>query len=408
MEKMKYLKTCAVFFAALIPVIIVSTNSYGGKKMEFLYDLNAVGIIAPQEFNMKEHYPIHLFAVPRDNAIGTSYFNNAITLLQFEKGRLIYNELFKASGLSLYGGDMRHVPNFDPDVIGYSQTRRFLLIDLKKKNYIRHGISTSFGDSITKVAVANGVLKQFLFNIQEFPQNSNGSGMDFTEYIYLMDLSGTGPDLIKKLHIGTGVSWSVQLGKLFMHNLNTKKVLVLTTNLEPAYHPLGDVLNRNMKKLSFVRITTHPTLPFAILWFGKYGPDIVFWDGRKKEGPCKLVYRGDWFTFSTDGKWVVFQIQSSGIGATYLMPVSKQYPNYLGTPVMLIYDYFNENNYGWTSNPVSFVGSGLDKLYRWELTKEAQRAMMGKDFDKYPTFHDYIVAKDLEKLTKEKKQGLGN
>ncbi len=54
----------------------------------------------------------------------------------------------------------------------------------------------------------------------------------------------------------------------------------------------------------------------------------------------------------------------------------------------------------------SLVSAWLDDLFRWELTKEAQKSMMGDGYDKYETFHDWIVAKDLEKLTKEKKQGL--
>jgi hypothetical protein len=69
----------------------------------------------------------------------------------------------------------------------------------------------------------------------------------------------------------------------------------------------------------------------------------------------------------------------------------------------LIHDgYFERVNCAWTRNPVSFVGNDGRNTYRWELTKEAQ-----KTEDGYPTFHDYIVAKDLEKLTREKKQGLG-
>ena len=42
-----------------------------------------------------------------------------------------------------------------------------------------------------------------------------------------------------------------------------------------------------------------------------------------------------------------------------------------------------------------------DKLYRWELTKEAHPWI-----DK-PTLHDYIVDYDLEKLKKEKQLEAG-
>jgi hypothetical protein len=83
------------------------------------------------------------------------------------------------------------------------------------------------------------------------------------------------------------------------------------------------------------------------------------------------------------------------------MPVSEKYPNYLGSPILLANDYFDSGHFTWTTNPISFVGSSLNKLYRWELANEAH-----PESDK-PTFHDYIVEMDLEKLTREKKQGLG-
>lgn len=89
------------------------------------------------------------------------------------------------------------------------------------------------------------------------------------------------------------------------------------------------------------------------------------------------------------------------LAKTYLMPVSEKYPNYLGSPILLANDYFDAGHFAWTTNPISFVGSSLSKLYRWELTNGAH-----PESDK-PTFHDYIVEKDLEKMTREKKQGLG-
>ena len=89
------------------------------------------------------------------------------------------------------------------------------------------------------------------------------------------------------------------------------------------------------------------------------------------------------------------------IAKTYLIPVSAKYPNYLGTPILLLDNYFNPNNCGWTTNPISFVGASSDKLYRWELTKEAHPWI-----DK-PTLHDYVVDYDLEKMRKEKQQVTG-
>lgn len=55
----------------------------------------------------------------------------------------------------------------------------------------------------------------------------------------------------------------------------------------------------------------------------------------------------------------------------------------------------------WTKNPTAFVAAGGDKLYRWELTSGFYPEAGDMDL------HDYIVQKDLEKLTREKRQGLG-
>ncbi len=104
------------------------------------------------------------------------------------------------------------------------------------------------------------------------------------------------------------------------------------------------------------------------------------------------------FSFSPDGKWVTLQKDvSSEDKRTYLMPVSEKYPNYLGTPILLG-RYFESYTCAWTTNPTGFVGSRGNKLYRWELSNEAYPE------SNKPTFHDFVVEKDLERMAKEKKQ----
>jgi hypothetical protein len=83
------------------------------------------------------------------------------------------------------------------------------------------------------------------------------------------------------------------------------------------------------------------------------------------------------------------------------MPVSERYPFYLGTPIKLFDGDLSGNHSTWTANPVSFVGSYLDKIYRWDLTNDGH-----PESDK-ASFHEYIVERDLERMAKEKLQGLG-
>jgi len=83
------------------------------------------------------------------------------------------------------------------------------------------------------------------------------------------------------------------------------------------------------------------------------------------------------------------------------MPVSEKYPHYLGSPILLSNNSFEPGQGAWTTNPTAFVGTVLDKIFRWDLENQD---FPGKD---KMSFHDYIVQEDLKKLTKEKRQGLG-
>ena len=178
-------------------------------------------------------------------------------------------------------------------------------------------------------------------------------------------------------------------------------------NFEPSQHLLGDLIKKNIAKVDFGLIHTHPQLSFAIL-DGNTAYSLSWKDGRN-QNPKAVVFSTGQFSFSPDGKWVTFMREDyeKDRKLTYLMPVSEKYPHFLGTPILLRKRPFDPDCSTWTTNPIAFVDNDGEFIFRWELTKEAQRSMMGNDADKYPSFHDYIVAKDLEKLTREKKQGLG-
>jgi hypothetical protein len=171
-------------------------------------------------------------------------------------------------------------------------------------------------------------------------------------------------------------------------------------NLEPAHHPLEDVVKIYREQFEFSRIHIHPHFPFAIL-HGKQGSVFICWDTIKQTPPHLLTKLATHFSFSPDGSWVVFKRRFGMDYKTYIMPVSEKYPHYLGTPILLSNDSFNAGQGAWTTNPTAFVGTKLDKIFRWDL-----------EYQDYPgkdkmSFHDYIVQEDLKKLTREKRQGLG-
>ena len=379
----------------VISSCLLSTTIYGGNKMEHLYDIKKANSLAPQVFDITKS-SLSLFPVPQDNAIGTNDLNNAITLLSFHKDRITYDKYFKNAVHDVEGGG-EYIPIVSQNIIGFGQTRRFLLYDFRYRICQNYRIVASLEKTIEKIAIADARQRYFIFEIQVHNGKSEDP-WDYTSRLLLLDLSDKEPRLIKEIDKGKGVTWSVAFDKIFLYYIGKDQMQVLNTNFEPSHHPLADVIKQNKGKINFTRIYPHPYLPFAILFAGDEGSTFISWASSRI--PQRLLSGADQFSFSPDGKWVVFRCDRTDPAKTYLMPISEKYPHYLGSPILLSNNYFNENNFGWTTNPISFVGSSLNKLYRWELTNAAH-----PESDK-ATFHDYIVEHDLEKLTKEKRQGL--
>ena len=377
------------------------TISHGGKKMQPSYNINETKTLKPEEYDLRTDTSLSLFPVPQDNSIGTNDLSNAITLLSFHKGKIKFDKYFKNAIDDVEGGG-EYIPVIASDTIGFGQIRRFLLYNFRSRDVREFEIVVSLEKTIEKIAIADSARRQFIFEIEAGNPRSEDP-WDVTYSLLLLDLSGKEVNLIKELNIGKSTIWTAAFNKIFLHDLKAEHVKVLTTNFEPGNHPLADVINKNKDKIDYNWIHSHPNLPFAILSGGKYGAMIVGWGQDRDNTPHVILEDAQEFMFSPDGKWIVYK--TGGIidtGKTYLMPVSEKYPHYLGTPILLLDNYFNPNNCGWTTNPISFVGSSSNKLYRWELTKEAHPGI-----DK-ATLWDYVVDYDLEKMKKEKRQDPGN
>lgn len=384
-----------------VSIFVISATTKGENKVDALYNLTETKALQPQVFDLGLASSLSLFAVPQGNAIGTNDLSNAITFLSFSNDRVTYDKYFKNAVHDVEGGG-EYIPIVSQNVIGFGQTRRFLLYDFKSKICRNYQIVSSLEKTIEKIAIANAEQRHFIFEIEAHNRKSQDP-WDYTSYLLLMDLSATESEIIKQISIGKGETWSVAFDKIFLYDIGKDVLRVLTTHFEPAQHPLVDVISKNKATISFTRIHPHPYLPFAILEAGRKDEVLVFW-GEKDKAPTSLFGKGTTvtqFSFSPDGRWVVFKRQSLNKNQTYLMAISEKYPHFVGSPILLSNHHFNENNYGWTTNPISFVGSRLSKIYRWELTNAAH-----PESDK-ATFWDFIVEQDLERLTKEKRQGLG-
>ncbi|MDY0096546.1 MAG: hypothetical protein RBT80_27930 [Candidatus Vecturithrix sp.] len=407
--KMPFRKACPVIILAVLLCLITTTTYGGNKKMEQqpLYDFKDSMTIEPKIYKINRAISLSLFPVPFDNAVATNSLSNAVTVLSFPDGKLRQDNYFRNVVSDMRGSGI-YLPVISKDKIGFALGRLFLLFNFKTEKAKLYRLAFSIGKTPEKMAIADADNMRFLVEVEAM-NNRSDDPWDVKRYLQLIELVGDKEvKLMKEIPSDTS-TWSVSHRRIFLWNLSKEILQIYDMNLEPAKHPLGDVIKRNKTKYNFTRIYLHPSLRFAIFAGGRKPEVSMSWNQPMKK-EANILFGDDYaaidFSFSPDGKWVTFQKRFPDPKSTYLMPVSEQYPHFLGMPILLIDDYFNPNKSAWTNNPVGFVANDGEFIFRWELTKEAQRSMMGDDFDKYETFHDWIVAKDLEKLTKEKKQGL--
>lgn len=393
-------------------VVFLSAVAHGIDTMDsaYLYEEKDYQIrtvsMPPQVFKISgglfgSYRNVSLFPVPFDNAVGSNDMGNAITIISFPKGKIDYDRYFRNAADDMSGGGT-FVSQTAKDSLGYGQVRRFLLFDFKKKLHREYRIVFPITQSIQKIALVDPERRHFLFEIRSQKRNTKNP-FDADNFLQLIDLSDEKDKTLRELNIGTSV-WSTSHDRVFVFRAKTKELQVFNMNLEPAHYPLEEAFNHNKNYIDSIVIQVHPYLPFAIFSGGRNGSIYLSWGKDKEASPLSLFSAATLFSFSPDGKWLVFKRAdfANDTTKTYLMPVSEKYPHYLGSPILLADKYFNEGKLAWTSNPTGFVGSSLDKIYHWDLENQ--------DFPEKgkTSFHDYIVKKDLEKLTREKRQGLGN
>ena len=349
---------------------------------------------------------ILIFPVPQDNAVGTNYMGKGITIISFPKGKIDYDRYFR--NVDDIEGSGKYMPPISSDMIGFGQVRVFYLFDFKKKIHREYHIVFPFSKYIENIAVADAGRRHFIFEIESQKENPKDP-FDVDKSLLLVDLSGDTSKMIKELHKEPGTIWTTTKDRVILYRILKQKLWVFDMNLEPAHHPLEDVvrkykdrLNPIQNKIGFSRIKVHPYLPFAILHGGFAGSTFIGWAEDRNCEPHLLLRDCKEFNFSPDGKWVVYSTYDMGHGShTYIMPVSDKYPHYLGSPILLSNDSFQAGFGAWTTNPTGYVGTRLDEIYHWDLENQdfPEKGKM--------SFHDYIVQEDLKKLTREKRQGLG-
>src|SRR6185369_12620124 len=167
MTEIKYRIKCLWCLLSILVIngCLFSTNTYGGNKMEPLYNINEAKTLEPQVYDTGTRSSLSLFPVPQDNSIGTNDMNNAITLLSFHKGKITYDKYFKNAVKDVEGGG-EYLPVISQSLIGFGQSRRFLLYNFRTKICQNYRIVVSLEKTIEKIAIADTRQRHFIFEIK--------------------------------------------------------------------------------------------------------------------------------------------------------------------------------------------------------------------------------------------------
>jgi hypothetical protein len=337
-----------------------------------------------------------LFAVPFNNAVGTNWLNNAITILHLEPDGIKFQEVRRSFLGQVSGAELSFTSPCDDSWIGYAQTRRFVLFNVKNGDFVKHTIGENLGETIRKIAVVDGSKKKFILDVEYLADKhakSEGLREKSIRFIRLYDLSGQEPIKLRELEFDFMDScnpWYIGQGYLWLLNYDSMAINIYNMNLQPVEkHPFIEEykkFGKFYKEMSGIAV--HPSLPFVVLdgisqnklrissiasWRDPDQPTIVPFLGFHKDGMF------DYIGFSPDGKWLLARgrppksVEGDEKAYYYAFPVSEKYPLFLGQPKCLGkimekgIDYPSETASCWTTNPTSYVTTTGKIIYQFVI-----------------------------------------
>ncbi|MBN1577402.1 MAG: hypothetical protein JW913_12665 [Chitinispirillaceae bacterium] len=337
----------------------------------------------------------NIFSVPVDNAVGTNSINNAITLLRFNGDQIEYDEVRKDFINGVGCGDKYYPGIFSDRWIGYTQTRGFLLFNLKDKSFSDNIIIGPSYEWITDAAFTGGGPLQFMFQVCRSDEKRFLRIFDFEENgkFHLHSELQAGPH-----KVGYIEPWAVQNKTVFIYNNDSIRITAYDMNFKPVQHPFCEVFNTIKSFRRLDQLVLHPHLPIAVCveitreGRGAYKAWLINWKHTDHEKRViellgqDISMFSEWrelkglkcsgFQFSPDGKWLVFRDDSEMVlqsieNPTFVaMPVdgARQMP--LGRPKVLgrvMREHAQPTSTAWIAKPLSFVVSDGLVLYKWEL-----------------------------------------
>jgi len=389
-----------IYIILSYPVIVNA-----GETMSSLFKLDKSNfLIHTHKYHLNNTVSV-LFEVPKCKSVGTNTIDNEITLITFDKDHLNFESKFKDAFLQIGGGSLTFLPMISKEIIGYAQTRRFLMFNIPKETYERYRICMPLEEDIIGAAIADAKYLLFIFNICIYDEDAS-SANDYRKVLRLIDLSAKKQSekydayqpyddrvkVVNEINIDKENLWSVSANTLFI--FNDHKIICYKVDFSPSYHPLEEIFKKYVTdgSIHLTQLNAHPEYPFAVLSASNQGPKLAVWRNINKPELLTLydgiIYD---FSFSHDGKWAFFQRYIRyDQSECYIVPISTDYPYYLGSPIYIGDFNTYEKGVVWIENPINLVISTKDNLLlRWELTNEAHPE------SDMSSFWEYIISRDI-------------
>jgi len=379
----------------------------------------------------------YVFAVPKDNMVGTNELDNAIKLLEFKNDEELEQHTVKKDFMEMVTGpfEFRFLPVWSDKEIAYSQSRGFLLVNIPDKKVEINTILTGLSGRIENITVLDGNQRTFVLEL-----NTHAAGLgNYEKILKVIRFENDTFTVLAEHPAGIKTSaytepWFIYQKKIFVYNDSTTKLEVFDEKFKPVTHPLAEAFTRNQVGFRCMQeIAIHPILPFAlIVERGKPAKkaqlaaaralpepadekavDAIYdevnrltlylfrWnetDEKKRIIPLISIAGSIWnnynpadsyshLTFSPDGKWLVFRdgsmrgdnVNSSQNPVFVAVPIDEKLPFMLGKPIKLGNamrgDAIEPKSVTWTTKPTAFIMCDGLAIYRWNLDRYKQLRM---------------------------------
>ncbi|MBN1758571.1 MAG: hypothetical protein JW863_09650 [Chitinispirillaceae bacterium] len=383
-------------------------------------------VLYPPCIYCPEDYMDNIFAVPEKNAVGTNDIDNAVSLLHFKSDTEIGRKVVKKDFMEMVTGpfEFRFTPVWSDKGIAYSQSKGFLLIDIPSKQVSIHTICPGiYQGEIGNFSILNGLKQLFVFEILK------SAGENEKKLLQVIQFTDDTFNILAEHPAGMKTTvytepWFTYRNNILIYNDSTTSLETYDEKFNPTNSALAQDFNENKNKFRCMQeIVIHPTLPFALIIEKGKWPEkekLAKADSLPREERRKIrnalyseearltLYLFRWthpdpkqrlipllssagsiwnsynpqnaysdFTFSPDGKWVVFRdkSESSDNPVFVAVPIDENNPLLLGKPVKLG-KTMREGSTGptgtaWTTEPTAFIMCDGLLLHRWVLDEIA-------------------------------------